>query len=386
MTLVLDRTAYAVGDALLHALVIGTATYPYVKGCGIPELQNLSDLPCAVDGAKIVLQWLEKQFHPPPGLQLGTIELLLDSPSASGRVSVTLDGKKTRVDPPTISAIEAACDDWTDRLKEDSRNVALFYYCGHGFYAGDTLLSAQDLASRANDPAGATINFGAFHEGMRRFDLDAQLFLLDTCSSPAGWIPNQRGGPLGRALVQLQRGDPMHPHARMRSEATAPGTAAHYPPSGAPYFSRVLRGALADDLGCTQDPSGKWVTSHTSLGNAINELLEHELKGRKLTGTQIPTHRVEGGAFVVHHPSKPPDVPVHTTTDPRQAIRRATLTISSPGGVHVAGPARVNDYVWSNRVAPARYDLSASFPPNSFTGTVRPIDVAPPMRPYTLKV
>src|SRR4051812_17394929 len=98
----------------LHAVVIGCGEYPSWPG---------GNLASAVPSAQAFAHFLTEEFHHPE-CERGTVQLLCspEVPEGNG--------------PATIAAVQAAVRKWKEAAGSDEKNIAVFYFCGHGIEVG----------------------------------------------------------------------------------------------------------------------------------------------------------------------------------------------------------------------------------------------------------
>jgi hypothetical protein len=79
---------------------------------------------------------------------LGSIELLLSPATINYELP---DGGFKQVDAATTPNIQAAFNNWYARANKSEKNVAVFYFCGHGLESDVTLLLLEDFGSNPNN-------------------------------------------------------------------------------------------------------------------------------------------------------------------------------------------------------------------------------------------
>src|SRR5579864_3225933 len=134
-------------QAQTHALVIGVGDYPHLPGGSQAQiaparqsygLQSL-DSPAwsAVEFAAWLTAHLQNRRAP-----LGTVDLLVSAPPGA---PAQLQG----FDVPTMAGITTAFNAWEARCHKRADNVAVFYFCGHGFQREVMMLLPADFGNPA---------------------------------------------------------------------------------------------------------------------------------------------------------------------------------------------------------------------------------------------
>ncbi len=193
------------GESRLHALVIGVGHYHHL-GLGVPKpanfLNGLAPLTTTTPTALRIAHWLTAGYHN-PGCPLSSVELLLSPTETLTRP----DGSEIAVEDSTMENIEDALERWYKRCNSDQRNIALFYFAGHGLSTASQFLLASDFGNPdVPDDWKNCIDATGLQTGMLKSAADTQLFFLDTCRDAPIPALTQRN-PHGNPLVSSSFGD-----------------------------------------------------------------------------------------------------------------------------------------------------------------------------------
>src|SRR5713226_9988227 len=145
MSLVFDAGLGA-ASRQTHALVIGVADYLHLPGgsqyanapakntFGLPRLD--SPHVSAISVANLLRTLSNKQTP------IGTIEVVL-----SPATYTDAQGLQSAVDLATMSNITSAFVAWSHRASANADNVAIFFFCGHGFENEFMILPPADFGN-----------------------------------------------------------------------------------------------------------------------------------------------------------------------------------------------------------------------------------------------
>ncbi|MFD9123558.1 hypothetical protein [Kitasatospora sp. NPDC059571] len=185
-------TVYTIDDGPgphVHALVIGVGAYQNC-GRGVPrsapkEARSLlgeldTPLTCAPLSAAHVADWLLTADWDKSDAKLGTVDVLLSSDSdAVWPTDPGLVVPRRAV----YNNVRAAWRRWVDVCDTDDRNIALLYFCGHGWGGAQTYLLVEDFAAVVDEWENHVIDFNQTRLDMRACRALTQYFFLDTCSN-----------------------------------------------------------------------------------------------------------------------------------------------------------------------------------------------------------
>jgi hypothetical protein len=180
----LVTTNHSVG---IHAFVVGIDDYRLLPGPGQPpgpaETFGMRKLQTAADGAHRFLQWLlaadGKNSLAGP---LASYEVLLAPPAGSTKIPTQYVGNADAAN--FVTKIR----EWRERVATDARNIALFYFSGHGIQRTkeDAVLMLQDFGDPNLPILANAISFYEIFTGMAQSPrwpgmATTQFYFIDAC-------------------------------------------------------------------------------------------------------------------------------------------------------------------------------------------------------------
>jgi hypothetical protein len=335
--------AVATGVAQVHAFIVGVGDYPHLEGgAAHPAVANfgLKQLTTTTLTSVRIANWCIGA-HPP--VPIGSVELV-----ASATKVTRADGKLVTIDRPVMANIQAAFNAWWKRCNDDPRNIALFYFAGHGLNTASQYLLPSDFGDpNFPDLWENCIDFTSLKVGMGANAARTQVFFVDAC----------REKPID-ALLQL------NPHGKPLASANAfqiaPSSSAYFaaadgqlaygPPNDITYFGQALVDAL-DGAGA-RNAGGKWVVDTFSLANALGQIMAQlaQVENQPLSCTPQP-----GGTPVVLHTPAAPLVIATIDCDADMAIdmQRLAQIFNSPAGAQRPWTSKLPPGDWHLRVTRA---------------------------------
>lgn len=178
MTLVYQAENLASETPQTHALVIGVGRYPYLHN--VPS--RLTSLTSPVVSVQAFADWLIKTPLNNPAAPLGTVELLLSAINPVDQQYELSDEGTIAIDSASLPNIRRVFEAWFRRCNAP-KNVAIFYFCGHGLQKDTTLaLLPENFGKNKGNEWADTINFTATYEGMRSScKAQTQCYFIDAC-------------------------------------------------------------------------------------------------------------------------------------------------------------------------------------------------------------
>ena len=179
--------------AATHALVIGVGGYKHLAGGEEPGEQNLGlgQLTSPALSARAIADWLLHEFDNQDA-PLGTVELLISPPYKPKRGRRAPRGvQRARraargVERATMANVSAAFRRWFDRCRARKKNVALFFFCGHGVRKTNLFLLLEDFGEDPNQLFRNAIDFEGVHRGLAsRCRARVQCLFADACRQVA---------------------------------------------------------------------------------------------------------------------------------------------------------------------------------------------------------
>lgn len=182
----------------VHALVIGTASYPKSTLFG----RKFHNLPGAAVGAARFARWLADRFRCPLGTPLLTVRVLL-APTKKERRSAEL--ADIAYQPATRRNVADALQQWYVDCDSNPRNIAVLYLAGHGeANVGETPAVFLTGANR-QDRYDESVNMTRVAMAMGRNNAYANLYIYDCCAvDPIAVAPGEEFAGVGLS-VNLER-------------------------------------------------------------------------------------------------------------------------------------------------------------------------------------
>jgi hypothetical protein len=373
-----------------HVLLIGIGDYPYLldgakknplTADGMEQLQS----PPASAGA--LASWFLEHFENPerPLASLAAV--------VSARKPWQYSGPGATVPPHnhprgTIADVKKAAIAWVERANSDRGNQAIFFFCGHGVFSGNSVLMSRDYADSKLTRFDGTINLDSFLAAMSTQQPDNQLFLIDACRTPAG-VENQLiglnsvGNPLIAPVELATRGGSQ---AKQSVHFATSSLAASWGrDDGVSIYTDALIQALGG--GGAQADLGLWVGAN-GLQTALSAYT-HRIAAKH--GVEQEPDRTRSGQFKIHKPTTV-KVPIYVTCVPSE-VWTQSFRIEARIGAAVADScdhkplAETNGEEVKLSLAPATYEVAACFDPASpYKGGTQNVFAAPPEAPCCIPV
>lgn len=331
-----------------HVLIVGVGWYHELEfhsgnkwRSKFPGLQ--ADLSSAVESAKVLADWFIGKCHN-PDVPLGTVELLLTTDQPTCYYTPPQPGGlgQLTVDQASIREIQASFAKWFDYCNEDSDNVAVMYFAGHGIECASKLLLASDFLENINSPMAAVVDYDATFNLMARCRARNQFFFIDSCRLPNYTInlapPNDLMHVLRAMPLPVPTGRPNLSRNSLQLFATQMGKEASGPAGQPSRFVEALRNHL-DELGACKSASSSsadWRVDHEHLGKYVlrSMLRDDKLKQRQLPDRQAPEVWPQSNfeSSVIHRLSGVPIVPVRFGCTPESANQFADFFLTDENG------------------------------------------------------
>jgi hypothetical protein len=354
--LVFDSKVSAHDRDQTHALVIGVGTYPYLPGggsyqdCSTVPTYGMEQLTSPVASARAFADWLCRDYRN-ESAPLGSVDLLL-SPARPYRGS---DGVNQPVDPPEMSYVKAAYDNWYARSDSRPGNIALFYFCGHGLGQGfNSLLLCSDYGADEARPFDALIDLYKTLLGTTTCRARAHCFFIDACRTADDL---EATGVALRAYLKTPI--PERDYRLLRSSAR--DQVAYGQQDKVSVFTEALLGCLRDGIGADRrrEDDACWVITTESLQNNLVQFLRRKQAGRRAAPTCDPNcPLVSSGPTDLHEPEVI-RVMATITCRPQDADAVATLSVSRPGELDLVRPPGAGR--WEVDIVAGACDVSATF-------------------------
>lgn len=361
-----------------HVFIVGVGAYPHLRGGTgnpTPQPMGMGQLTSPPLSAMKMLEWVDKELNNPLA-PLKSIEVLVSQPNAATYTDKY--GTAAPIDGATFANFEVSAKAWFDRASSDEKNVAIFYFCGHGLGDGlNSQLLLSDYGS-TNRPLRHAVNFSAFRLAMGACKAAKQLFLLDACRVVD---PTMLLDPFNMGDAGLPPGNvtkmPTHIANPVIYSAKA-GEQAFGPANGISYFTDALLHGLGR-CGVYLSKGTKWAVSPSQLQMAIAGLLD-DYSGKP----HCPVDGLVGTGFEIHFLDKAPEVVVSVTLRPSNVNADATIKATC-SGVEVIRPNL--DHPWRTFLPFGPCAVNAVFPaPPKYTAKTMSLYLQPPWQEIELEV
>ncbi|MGW0582390.1 caspase family protein [Streptomyces sp. NPDC002920] len=347
----------------VHAFIVGVGEYPY---CVKPRprdsdakavLRSVTPLTSAPLSARKFAEWLLNAPHPFNGHTLGSVEVLISAPHP---VTLTNKGKTTVVSGATFNEVESSCLTWFRKCNSNPDNIALFFWCGHGWGWGGN--ARQELLTEdvGKDPDQAFMNVVDFLQTWIRMQAcraKTQCFFIDACRGLPSRLDKFTQN-YSRALLNVTGKNSMEDGEKDRPIlfSVSPGSASETPQNEPSVFTEALVKTL-DGLGAEKNANG-WQILTGSLGDKLRDVLAWNKK----PGEYYPKVAVEGsqyGSSLLRTLEGPPVIDFRLSCSPRMALSQAQWTLHLESGDTKERPPKAAD--WVDKAAAGIHEVTVTF-------------------------
>jgi hypothetical protein len=338
-----------------HALVIGVNGYPHLQGgpeTPAERLAALRQLTSPVPSATHFANWVlgsqgngTAAFNNPK-VPLKSLRVLL-SPGP-----LNLDRGSFGVDPATLANIQDSFNAWLASCNSNPENIAIFYFCGHGFQRQDICLLPEDFGAPDAALSRQLINFSLTWTAMEQCRAATQCYFIDACrDTPPDVLKiiGQTGVPLKDPVVNMAppRDAPIY-------FASGPGHRAEGAVDGVSPFSHALVECLRKYGACTTYGTAPWWVSTESLATALGSYLERLGSVRPSRAGETTTSKPTRICSIAQ-----PEAQIELLISPNAAHTGAALRLTKNGAT--AYSRRDDAHPWREFVSPGSYQLEVDF-------------------------
>jgi hypothetical protein len=373
------------GRPQTHVLILGVGVYPHLpggRGKSTRLHMKLGQLTSPPESARAFADWVLSEFNNGE-VPLGSVQMLLSD--IQPKLFRLPDGQEITIEDATMANIKKAFDLWFGRCDDNSRNIAILYFCGHGvMIQGDLVLLASDYGENDNRPFETAFNFNKTYLGMGSCKAKIQCFFVDACRQ----VPIE-GLNIEESGAQVLRVSSI----KGRYERDAPiflasaYDASAYGRRG--EISRFTMALLKSLRGvASKKEGGKFVIKTTRLGEAINEMIERLNKKQGGPRQQSNLGGNCSGLAPIHILKTHPSIPVTLRFSPQRTLEDARLSLKSdrnPEWHHQSDPAPIT---WEiDEVIADQYTLTAVSRSRDHKYLQETVFVVPPSidEPYDLE-
>jgi hypothetical protein len=363
-----------------HALVIGVADYLHLPGgsqyanaaakntFGLPRLDSPHVSAVAVAN---LLRTLSNRQAP-----IGTIEVVLSPASYTDP-----QGQQSAVDLATMANITNVFVAWSQRASANSENVAIFFFCGHGFEKEVMILLPADFGNP--QVANVALNMIDFttsrYNNLLECEARTQLYLVDACRENPIDLMKLNVNPT--ALISTMKTRTPSRDSPVLQSANS-GMKAHGAPGQPSYFSQALADCF-QKFGARGQNGGVWEVNTGSLSTAM----KHYMLRMKVPGVPPLSCDATGQSnfdSLLHSFPGPAYVMSLIDCDPQAALSAALLSVHD--GVKAPELRQATPDPWELDLTAGQYDVSATFPGPPYHNKSFKQLMQPPHTPCTLDV
>lgn len=345
-----------------HVFIIGVGEYPHLIGGKSPTLDEpmgLKQLTSPPISAKAFADWILKDLNNPDA-PLGSVELLLSPVSVYERPT---DGQQFAVEAAKMVNITKAFDRWYQRCDAHEKNVAIFYFCGHGIKKADELLLAEDFGQNQNRPLENAINFRQTYLGMANCTAKVQCYFIDSCRQVPDELLKLDGVSSAQPLIAPKLCGYKPRDARILYASAVDGKAYGHRGKVTRFTDALIKSLRG---GGSKRDQRKWIVTTNVLSDAVIEILKQENAKTEPKYHQIPVYEAECSYnSTIHLLDRPPKVTVTVGLTPNCASAFAELYIRKGSLVYRERvPPESGD--WKEEVEADVYTAYAHFPTGEY--------------------
>jgi hypothetical protein len=337
-----------------HVLVIGVNDYPHLSGGHLKVVQMLpayKQLSSPLPSAQRFANWMLSPAYQNPRAPLGSVRCLL----SKGKFTAT-DGTEKETDLPTRDDLRKTRDAWLKDCNQHPDNIAMLYYCGHGFSVGNTYLLLEDTGDSEFTPWENIINFSSTFANMNSCVARTQCFFVDACQTEPGdavRVASTKKDAIGFPLIATLDGPAKNRDAQV-FVASQVGNPAYGRENKVSFFTEALIRCLETygaDANLGRSP---WRVTNDSLKRAMNHYLSRQTAGE----VQLDpfAHGESTAALGVLQSIQAPRsfVTVNVTPEPAP---HADLVLDGPGGKTEIPNGGIP---WKSEMAAGNYRVKAT--------------------------
>jgi hypothetical protein len=329
MCLVYDQRH--LGGPGVHALLIGVSAYPHLEGGGsepAPDTYGMGQLTVAASTAVEFSRWLQSHTDE-LAVPLSTCRLLV-APSA-GEAEVPPGAGR-----PVLDEVQRAALAWREDAASDERNIAVFYFAGHGVQRSkdDAIAILEDFGDRSSGRAlGKAISTKSVFDGMSigaefRRMATTQVYFIDACRIEPGEF--RRFASMTPSQVFDEEVSATDQRCAPIFHASAPGTNAYGIPGDKTLFGkallRCLNGGAGEEIE-REDGSTIWQITARSLEAALDRCIKQLSETYETDQVCLPSGNLLRLDTMLAHLSEIPDVDLVVEVLPSTAHETTAIEI-----------------------------------------------------------
>ena len=258
----------------MHALVAGVGAYKYLKDGDRPATvwpgPDLGQLTSPPSSAEAVGRWLLENQTTDPVTPLGSLEMVV---SPFMQLDTRQDGGiqvDVEVEAATMRGFQESFDRWYQRCDGNEKNVAFFYFTGHGIQKDTLALLLNDVGESSLRFFDQAFDFDGLYDSMAACRAGVQCYFVDACRTRPDKDKWEKVQP--RQLLQAEFRPAYRDAPKIFS--TVEGDEAYGKPGECTEFTTALLAAL-DQCAAERSPrQDTWRVTTESIGKTIRQLLE----------------------------------------------------------------------------------------------------------------
>jgi hypothetical protein len=352
-----------VPNAGTHVLIIGMSAYPHLLGGEFENpaiAEGMGQLDAPAISARAMAKWFLEEFENTEK-PLASVSLVLSEPTQATFTHPKLTEPADKLPRGTAVEIIEAIQNWAERASQNRENLTIFFFCGHGVSAGESILLLRDFGAKPLSKFDGALNLSDFIGAMQTMMPEYQLFLVDSCRVPTSIARSV----LGKAHVGRSGLDPLDLDNRGGTPAKQ---SVHHSSSaleqswgrvqGASLYTEALLQAL--DGGGAQSNLGYWIGTlglQTALAAYTPRLAAKER-------VEQQPELLRNVQFKIHRPKKIV-VPLYVTSAPKEALSLARVEACL--GANISGYFDPDEHKateeWVVHLPMREHTISAKFRP-----------------------
>ena len=359
-----------------HVLLIGVGGYPFLKdGTNsvpqIGEVANLGQLTSPMPSVtafynKIIEYDTKAEWLKP----LGSIEILVTPPPNSVAALPALN-----IENASLQNIRKSYFSWKARCDQHEDNVALFYYCGHGFQKSKHFLLADDFGEIPQNPWLNAFNFDDTRDAFYECKATTPVFLVDACRQVTVEMLEK-----DLTVAPIDNPSLINPEESLNHltlKATAAGTSAYGKINEPTYFIQAVISGL-DGLVARQE-NNDWLIETADMSVHIHRLLELIKPGQGFKQRCQPRN---GMPAAILSRKNAPSAWLEISCDPDGALPLAGLScVEDEENPTITFSRPPEAGTWKLNLKAGNYKLAADFQPGgNFKNSSKKTAVIPPIK------
>ncbi|MET7400421.1 caspase family protein [Dactylosporangium sp. NPDC005572] len=292
------------------------------------------------------------------------------------------DGTRETVDAAVFHEFKAAFRRWYSRCHADPDNIALFFFCGHGWDRDGQLLLLEDVGKDPHAVFEHCVELSEVRALMQHCRARTQLYFVDACRQmPSGFFQL-----VATALPLMDRPERVTLPLAPLDAPVYFSTAKRFDVENdvgavTPFTAAVLR--TLDGLGAHRNGANQWTIATDRFGPHLRDVMAWDYPEADRWAF-LTVEGEQSGASVLRTLDGPPRVPFRLTCSPAGALAAAAAKLrhvrpSPEPPLSVAADGR-------GEVIAGVYQLHLEFPTGTFREESVFEEVLPPNKTWHAQV